>query len=323
MKLGSKLFIVIFIVAVIGGLGFLYYQEGTLPVNKLDKSNKIFVIRPGEGLNSITKRLKNEGLIRNTLVFYLTVKQKDIDKKIQAGDFRISPSMNVLQVAEALTHGTLDEWVIIVEGLRKEEVAQIISKKFDIPEGEFIRLAPEGYLFPDTYLIPKQATAEAVIQILTNTFDQKFSSELEQKVSAHGLTKHEAVILASLVEREGRSDKVRQEVAGILLKRLQEGMPLQVDATVQYALGYQPQTKTWWKTDLTFEDLKINSVYNTYRNPGLPPEPICNPSLSSLSAVANGNPDTPYLFYITDPDGNMHYAKTAEEHERNVERYLR
>lgn len=318
----SKLLVLVIILLAMGGFLFLYYQEGLLPVNKNDTSTKIFVVRPGEGLNSIVKNLSNEGLIRNKIVFYLMVKQKGIDKKIQAGDFRLSPSMKGEMLADELTHGTLDEWITIVEGLRKEEIAQLVSKKFDIPEIEFTKLAPEGYLFPDTYLIPRQATAEGVIKLMTNTFEQRYEP-LAEKIAATGLSKHEALVLASLVEREARSDAVRQQVASILLKRLNEGIPLQVDATVQYALGYQPEEKTWWKRDLTFEDLKINSVYNTYKNPGLPPEPICNPSLSALTAVANANPDTPYLFYITDPQGRMHYAKTSAEHQANIEKYLK
>lgn len=311
------------IVGILGLFAFLFYKEGTLAVNKTDTSSKIFVIRPGEGLNSVVKNLKHEGLIRNSIVFYLIVKKEGIDKKIQAGDFRLSPSMDAYTLADALTHGTLDEWVTIIEGIRKEEVAEAISEKFDIPEVEFVKLAPEGYLFPDTYLVPRQATAQAVIDLLTNTFEAKYTPELRAKVKKLGLTEHQGVVLASLVEREARSDKVRQEVASILVKRLNEGMMLQVDATVQYALGYQPAEKTWWKTNLTFDDLKIDSPYNTYKREGLPPEPICNPSLSSLQAVANADPSTPYLFYITDPQGNMRYARNAEEHQRNIDRYLK
>ncbi len=322
MKL-NKLSILSFIAIITVLGGYLYYTEGTLPVNKTARETKIFVIHPGDSLNIITRNLHKEELIRNPVVFYLLVKQKGIDKKIQAGDFRISASMNAHEVAELLTHGTLDEWVTIIEGLRKEEIAQILSKKLDIPEVEFTKLAPEGYLFPDTYLLPRDATAEAVIRILTNTFEKRFTPELRAKVKSLGLTEHQALVLASLVEREGRSDGVRQEIAGILLRRIKEGIPLQVDATVQYALGYQPREKTWWKKHLTFDDLKIKSVYNTYVNSGLPPEPICNPSLSALTAVANADPTTQYLFYLTDPQGRMRYAKNSEEHQGNIEKYLK
>ncbi len=322
MKSAKKYLIILIIFAALALFSYLYYTEGTLAVNKSEKTTKIFVVKPGEGLNSITKNLHNDGFIRNTIVFYMLVKREGLDKKIQAGDFRLSASMNAREIAETLTHGTLDEWVTVVEGLRKEEIAQIISKKFDVPEIEFTKLAPEGYLFPDTYLIPRQATAESVIKIFTSTFEKKFSPEMRGQVKKLGLSEHDVVVLASIVEREGRSDGVRQQVASILLRRIKEEMPLQVDATVQYALGYQPQEKTWWKRDLSHDDLKIKSSYNTYKNPGLPPEPICNPGLSSLQAVANADPTTPYLFYITDKSGAIHYAKTSDEHQKNIEKYL-
>lgn len=318
----KKLLSIIIIFVVLGLIAYLYYREGMLPVNKTDKSTKVFVIKNGEGLNSIVKNLHNEGLIRNTVVFFVMVKRDGLDKKIQAGDFRLSPSMYAKNIGETLTHGTLDEWVTVVEGLRKEEVAQVIAKKLEIPEIEFTKLAPEGYLFPDTYLIPRQATAEAIITLFTSTFKRKFTPEMRAQIKQLGLSEHEAVTLASLVEREARTDQVRQQVAGILLHRLKEGMPLQVDATVQYALGYQSQEKSWWKKELTHDDLLVKSAYNTYKNPGFPPEPICNPSLSSLQAVTNADPSTPYFFYITDKNGVMHYAKTAEEHNRNIEKYL-
>lgn len=309
-------------IAVASIFSYLFYQEGLLAVDKSDKSTKIFVIQKGKDLNSIVKNLSKENLIRNSLVFYLMIKQKGIDKNIQAGDFRLSPSMSSLQIADALTHGTLDEWVTIIEGLRKEEIAETVSKVFDVPEIEFIKLSPEGYLFPDTYLISRQASAEAVINILTSTFNNKYNDELKTKVKKLGLTTHEGIVLASIVEREARTQTSRQQVAGILLKRINEGMPLQVDATIQYALGYQAQQKTWWKNNLSHEDLKINSSYNTYLNAGLPPEPICNPSLSSLTAVANADPSTPYLFYLTGKDNKMHYARTLEEHNENIRKYL-
>ncbi|QQG44807.1 MAG: endolytic transglycosylase MltG [Candidatus Roizmanbacteria bacterium] len=319
----STKFIAVFTLIILA-ITFLYffYKEGTLAVDKNEKSTKIFVIKPGESLNNIVKNLSREGLIRNSVVFYFIIKQKGIEKKIQAGDFRLSPSMNADEIAETLTHGTLDVWVTIIEGLRKEEVAQIFSKSLDIPEVEFISQSEEGYLFPDTYLIPRQATAGGIIDILNFTFKQRFTNELKTKVKNLELTEPEAVTLASLVEREARSDEARQKVASILLKRLQNEVPLQVDATIQYALGYQPKEKTWWKKNLTLEDLKIKSPYNTYLNTGLPPEPISNPSFSSLNAVANADPSTPYMFYITGKDGKMRYARTLEEHNANIAKYL-
>jgi UPF0755 protein len=303
--------------------GFLFYKEGTLPVNKTDKTPKIFVIEQGEALDSIINNLAKEELIRNRVVFYWIVKQKGIERKIQAGDFRLMKSMDAYTIAEELTHGTVDVWVTIPEGLRKEEVAEIMSQKFGITETEFNALAQEGFLYPDTYLMPKNPTAQQVIDILTNTFNQKFTEEMKQQMIKKGMTQNEVVTLASILEREAFGDADRQDIANVLYRRLDEGIPLQVDATVQYVLGYQPGEKRWWKKDLTFEDLKINSPYNTYVITGLPPAPIASPGIETIQAVINAEANTPYLFYIHDAEGNTHYAKDSEGHQSNINKYLK
>ena len=136
------------------------------------------------------------------------------------------------------------------------------------------------------------------------------------------MTEKEVLILASLVEKEARHDEDRQKVASIILKRLKNDIKLQIDATVQYALGYQSEEKTWWKKNLTQEDLDIDSPYNTYKNEGLPPGPIANPGLASIEAVINADANTSYLYYISDKNGNMHYARTLEEHQANIDKYL-
>ncbi len=319
----KKIQIVFLLLLFIGGFIFIFLKQGTLPYNKIDKSTKIFVISPGQPLQKIVDNLEKEDLVRSKLVFYLVVKQLGIEKSIQAGDFRLSPSMNSYQIANNLTHGTLDVWVTLIEGTRKEEMAQIIGDELGIPQVELIKLAKEGYLFPDTYLLPKDASAETVISILENNFDKKFTPELITKAEKIGLTKDEVVILASIVEKEAKHPEDKQIVASIILKRLKEDWPLQVDATIQYALGYQTDIKSWWKKELSFDDLKIDSPFNSYTNKGLPPTPISNPGLTSIEAVINADSSTPYWYYISDKKGIMHYAVTGEEHEENVNTYLR
>lgn len=317
----KKLYFSFILILIFTLASYLYYKEGTLPVNKNDQKTKIFVIGRGESLNSIAKRLANEGLIRNKIVFYLAVKRLGLERKIQAGDFRLSPSMSVYQIAKTLTHGTLDVWITLIEGMRKEEMAQIISRNLNIPEAEFIRLGREGYLFPDTYLIPKNATAGAIINILENNFNKKFNKNLQKQAKLKNLSVEETVIIASLIEREAKFDEDRPLVASVILNRLRLGMKLDIDATVQYALGYQPEEKSWWKRNLTREDLDINSPYNTYKNPGLPPGPIANPGLASIKAVLNAA-ETDYLYYLSDKRGKIHFAKTLEEHNKNIKKYL-
>lgn len=318
----KKLLITFGLLLIFAISGYLFYREGTLPVNKTEETPQIFVIQEGESTNSIINTLMDQKLIRSRLVFFLIVKQKGIERSIQAGDYRLKQSMNAFEIADELTHGTVDVWVTIPEGLRKEEIGEIMSAKFDIPETEFDQLANEGYLFPDTYLVPKNPTADQIVSILQNTFDQKYSEEIAQNSALLGLSEREVVTIASLVEREAKFDQDRQKVASVILRRLQEGMPLQIDATVQYALGYQPSERDWWKSSLTYQDLKIDSAYNTYTNSGLPPGPICNPGLSSLEAVSQANPDTPYLYYVSEPNGTTHFSETYEKHLQNVDKYL-
>ncbi|MFA9289022.1 MAG: endolytic transglycosylase MltG [Weeksellaceae bacterium] len=317
-----KLIILVVILAIIGISSFTVFKEGTLAVDKSDTSAKMFMVKPGEPLDTIINNLASENLIRNRIAFYLVVKQLGIETKIQAGDFRLSPSMDAYTLADNLTRGTLDVWVTIPEGLRKEEIAEIVAKEFDIPETEFNELATEGYLFPDTYLVPKNPTAQQIIDIMGNTFTQRYTPDLQAKARDLGLTDLEVLTLASLVEREAKFDEDRAKIASVMLNRIEEGMPLQIDATVQYALGYQPQEKRWWKSSLTFDDLEIDSPYNTYQNPGLPPGPIGNPGMESIEAVLDADPNTPYLFYVAEPSGETHYAETFSEHQKNIDRYL-
>lgn len=319
----KRLIILIGFVTIIT-LGFyLYYVEGSLPVDKSSRESVVFVVRRGENLDTITNNLSDKNLIRSKIIFYTVVKKLGIERSIQAGDFRLSPSMDVEEIANAFTHGTLDVWMTIIEGTRKEEVAQVVSQNLNIPEIEFLKSAKEGYLFPDTYLIPKDATAVAVLQIFETNFNRRFSNELKENAKQKNLTVDEVITLASLIEREALFDEDRIRVANVLLKRLANGIKLDIDATVQYAVGYQSDKKSWWKKNLTVDDLTTNSPYNTYKNAGLPPGPIASPGLASIQAVLNANSDTPYLYYVSDKTGHLHFAGTLEEHNNNVAKYVR
>jgi len=300
----------------------LWYREGSLPVDSSKKENAVFVIHQGESVKQIARNLENEHIIRDRIVFYLTIKRLGIEKSIQAGTFRLSQSMNAKEVATQLTHGMEDTWVTIIEGLRKEEVAIKVAEKIGFSVPVFVDEAPEGYLFPDTYLIPKDATEKQAIAIMRNTFETRVTDDIRKAAAQQNLTLNGLVTLASLVEREGRSYEEKRMIAGILLNRINEGIPLQVDASVQYALGYDDKNKTWWKKNLTFDDLKVDSPYNTYINSGLPPGPIANPGLDSIRAVAYPK-ESKYQFYITGDDGAMRYTTTYEEHLDKVDKHIK
>ncbi|OGY28480.1 MAG: hypothetical protein A3F33_02820 [Candidatus Woykebacteria bacterium RIFCSPHIGHO2_12_FULL_43_10] len=288
--------------------------------NKAERS--VFVISQGESLSSIAQRLEKNGFIRNSLVFKLYLRLHNQEKNIQSGDFKLIRSFSMEELVGELTHGVLDKWVRIVEGLRKEEIAIILEKELGISQKDFLSLAQEGYMFPDTYLLPVDASALDIVDILKDNFDAKFDSQLENQIPQSGLTKDQIVTLASIVEREARDNEQREIIAGILLKRLAEGMPLETDATVQYALGYDAKNNTWWRKNITREDLESDSPYNTRKFAGLPPGPICNPGLSAIKAVLNPK-STPYWFYAHDDQGKAYYGVTLEEHNQNVANYLR
>ena len=276
---------------------FIYYREGLLPVNTNNKASVIFVIDRGTPLQNIIKDLYKQNLIRSEISFYLLTKQKGIDSNLQAGVFRLSQSMSAQEIATALTKGSLDILVTFIEGLRKEEVAQILAEK--------------------------GATTEMVLLKFKENFDRKYTEEMRQTAIKKNLTDLQVITLASLVEREAKAYPDRVQVASIMLRRLSIGMKLDIDATVQYAVGYQSNTHTWWKKNLTLFDLKINSPYNTRTHAGLPPGPIGNPGLSAIQAVLEATPNTPYLYYISNTKGTqMHYAGTLEEHNENKRKYL-
>lgn len=313
----KKLILPIIVIALIFFLIRGWWGSQLDPVSS-DTNTKVFVVAKGEGFSQVADDLKKQNLIKSSFAFSLYGKQSGLVGKIQAGTFRLSPSMSSQEILKILTDNPLDTWVTLIEGWRVEEMAQKLSDELGVQSSEFLKVAKEGYMFPDTYLFPKDYSAEQIAKRLRDTFEQKFSQDLRSKIKSRGLTEKEVIILASIVEREARSDGVRRMVASILLKRLKIGMGLNADATIQYALGYQSEEKSWWKRHLSKEDLAINSPYNSYIHSGLPPTPICNPSLSSLQAVADADSSIPYLYYYHDSKGNSHYAQTLEEHNQNV-----
>lgn len=301
-------------------IGYAYFNHLLSASNPSDQAKKIFVVNKGEDLPEISKRLEKQGLIRSAWAFDRMAKNSEYTSRIQTGDFSLSPAMSAEEILKQLATGVVDIWVTLLEGWRNEEMAAKLSKALGVKSDEFLEAAKgkQGYLFPDTYLFNPDVTTPDIVGVLQNNFDKKYTSDLQAKIRSKGLTADQGVILASIVEREARSDEVRKNVAGILLKRFKIGMALNADATIQYALGYQTNEKSWWKRRLSLDDLKINSPYNTYIHAGLPPTPISNPSLSSLKAVADADPTTAYLYYYHDSQGNSYYSKTLEEHNASV-----
>lgn len=316
-------FAVLLVVTAVAALGvYGWWTSSTRAMDRKDTEPVSFTINQGDGARAIAANLAQDNLIRSPTAFFILVKFMGIEKSLQAGNFRLNRAMNSREIAEALTHGYQDVWVTTLEGWRDEEIAQELSKNMDIPTTEFLKVAREGYMFPDTYRVPHDATAGAIVNMFRATFDEKVTPAMRAAAAKAGFTMDQVVTLASIVEREGGTESDRPVIAGILIKRLKADWPLQVDATLQYAIGYQSREKDWWKKDLTEDDRLVKSPYNTYTNTGLPPGPISNPGLSSINAVIYPKASD-YWYYIHDNTGQVHYAKTIEEHNANIAKYLR
>jgi UPF0755 protein len=312
------LFLFLLALAILGFI-FLWYTVELGPVSD-QKNTKYFVIAQGQSLSEIADNLKKEGLIKSPLAFKIMVIRHGLAKKLQAGNFYLSSNLSSFQIASLLTRGLSDIWVTFPEGQRVEEIAQKLKEVLGVSEGEFLKVSKEGYMFPDTYFIPRNARAKEIAQMMIDNFEKRVTESLRQDAQKRGLTLEEVVILASLVERETKFEEDRPKVAGILIKRYRASLPLEVDATVQYALGYQKEEKSWWKKTLTSEDLAVDSPYNTRKESSLPPAPIANPGLSSIKAVVYFQ-ESPYFYYLSDSQGRIYYAKTLEEHIENIKNF--
>lgn len=302
MKYLGVLFIVFLLV-----FGFLAYHY-SLPVTAVSSSQN-FVINPGDGADLISTRLWQNGIIRNKYVFLIIARLSKQNGNLRAGLFKLSPSMTPQEIIKELTTGgNHDYWLKIIEGQRIEEIGDQFQKD------------QEGYIFPDSYLIPEDYTPANIYSLISKNFAKQFSQAKEGATNLK-LDDQQAVILASLLEREARSLISKQNVAGILLNRLDINMALQLDATVQYARDTIKNPTKYW-LPITKNDLAIDSKYNTYIHPGLPPTPICNPGYDSLYAVFHPIVSDNF-FYITGNDNQMHYAKTLDEHNANIAKYLK
>jgi len=307
MKLVYIVFVTI--VTLVVGLSLVAYNLNQ-PVSS-GNTSRDFIVNKGDSLSLISQRLEAQQLIKNRYVFMVQARLLNLSQKLQAGKFNLSPSLNTKEIVIALSQsGSNDYWLKIIPGTRSEEI-------FSDPEIKLLAKDHEGYLFPDSYLIPDNYSAPEIIKLIRSHFDSEFAKVKNGTTTS--LSDSQIVILASILEREGRSLPAKQTIAGILLNRLQINMALQVDASVQYARD--TILKKYWQP-LSKSDLKITSPFNTYLHPGLPPSPICNPGYDSLYAAFHPIPSD-YLFYITGNDYQMHYATTLDEHNANIAKYLK
>jgi len=306
-----------------------------------DASPIAFSIQAGENGSTVAARLERLGIVRDADLFRLLLRYWDVDARIEAGDYVLQRNMTMSDVAAQLQHGRLQAKTITIrEGLRAEEVAHLLAVEGLADQEEVIRLvrddafhydflrdrpqtAPktlEGFLFPDTYEFSLSITTTALIDTLLQNFDRRVTIEMRQQALDQGMTLFQVLTLASIVEREAAVAAERPIIASVYLNRLRRGIYLEADPTVQYAKGYDAESDRWWP-HLTLDELRaVDSPFNTFLNPGLPPGPICSPGLASIEAVLNPA-ETEYLFFLAKGDGTHAFAETFEEHLENQRKY--
>lgn len=295
---------------------FLFVPPQSFPVGT------IFQIPDGATLRESAEMLQEKGIIRSSLALRAYVAVVKNNHPILSGSYLLTKKEPLSLIAERLVSGEyhIDRVKILIpEGFDIQDLSKALVSAMPTFDGaKFLSIAQkdEGYLFPDTYFFFTTVTPEEVIVKMRNNFDQRImeTKDLSGKINASGHSLADVVIMASIVERETVTPEDRRIVAGVLWKRIKLGMPLQVDAAFSYVNGKSTY-------DLTTHDLKSDSPYNTYTNKGLPPGPIANPGLDTILATIEPTV-TPYLYYLSDKNGIMHYAKTFEEHKKNKLKYL-
>jgi UPF0755 protein len=304
-----------------------------------DPSPVPFTVEIGENAVTIANKLSQQQLINDPDLFRLFLRYNRLDASLEAGDYELRRNMNMREIAEALQKASFEEVVVTIpEGWRAEEIADKLTAEGIMDGSEFLATVRqgvgvnhplladrppgasyEGYLFPDTYRLPLNATPEDLISRMLDNMASKLPEDAVARAAAQGFSFFEILTVASIVEREAVVPAERSTIASVYLNRLNQGMYLQADPTVQYAMGYQTDTGQWWKTPVTLEEYsQVNSPYNTYLNGGLPPGPIANPGAASMLSTLQPS-QTAYLFFMGCGGEGAHvFAEDFDSHQANV-----
>ncbi|MEQ6355456.1 endolytic transglycosylase MltG [Lysinibacillus sp. M3] len=337
----------VLILGIVGLIGYNYVKSALKPVDP-DATKTIAVEVPiGSGLSSISTLLEEKGLIKDARVFKYYAKFKN-ESQFQAGKYDLSQSMTLDELIKSLKTGKVYRTPVfamtIPEGLTLEQIGNIVEKKTPYTQKEFmdlvtsdtfvqqmkakypelvtdavladnIRYDLEGYLFPATYsYFEEKPTLESIVDEMVGAMDKvvkNYSDVLTEKQ----MSVHQLITFASLLEEEATAQTDRETIASVFYNRINQGMPLQTDPTVLYALGSH-------KDRVLYKDLEVDNAYNTYKNKGLPPGPIAGAGKTSIEAVLNPS-ETDYLFFLADKQGVNHFSKTYDEHLQKEQKYLR
>lgn len=307
----------------------LWFRSAVYGDRSLPAAAATVVVRRGDTLGTAAERLQAAGVLANPLAFRILARLRGSETAIQSGAYRFPAHQTTDEVLARLAAGRVEaRWVTIPEGYTVREIARRLADEHLADAAAFEEYCRthgitldgertptlEGYLFPDTYLVPTGVPPADVARIFTDQFLRELPPDAGAAARREGLTLAEAMTMASLIEREAKADAERGLMAGVYLNRLRSRMPLQVDATIEYVFPEHHDT-------ITRRDLAIDSPYNTYLHTGLPPTPIANPGKASIDAALAPVPSK-YLFYVYKGEGRHAFARTLEEHESNVSRYL-
>jgi UPF0755 protein len=329
----KRLVLFVILVLVVCAAGAAWFYTGVdRPYKGYSESEQFVEIPQGSGSATIAKRLADAGVVQDVNTFRLALWVTGQSRRLQAGEYRFDRPMSARQVAEKIGRGEVYVHPITFrEGLTIKQMAEWYEAKGFGAAKDFLAAAKhaelvqsidpaakdlEGYLFPDTYALPRHATADQLVARMVASFMKALTPDLIEKAAANGQDVRQLVTLASIVEKETGKAEERPMVAAVYANRLRIGMGLQCDPTVIYALERVGR----FNGNLTREDLQFDSPYNTYRYAGLPPGPIASPGRASLEAAASPAP-VPYLYFVSRNDGSHAFASTLEEHNRNVQQY--
>jgi UPF0755 protein len=288
------------------------------PLEENSATQKVIDIPSGTNAKEIVDVLeKNEIIRKNNYTFRILIKLLKLEDKLKFGEYNLSPSMNMLQIVDKLVKGKVIVYKITIpEGYTCTQIAELLDKKEVAEKETFLKLAKEseksweGYLFPDTYEVPKKYGAEKMVKAMLSNFNQiAIENKFTEKAEKIGFSLDEIIILASIIEKEAKFSDEKNKVSSVFHNRLKKGMKLQSCATIQYILETP-------KERLDENDLKIDSPYNTYLYKDLPSGPICNPGLDSIIAALEPEEED-YLYFVLGENGKHIFSKTYQEHLRN------
>lgn len=337
MKLNKKKGIILassVISVILIGVFFVIYETG--PYDKNNGQDIVVDIPMGSTIGNIADILKENNLIKNKFIFEINFKLRNNYSNLKSGKYLLNQSLSNSDIINKLASGEMYQdgiKITIPEGSTSNEIISLLVKNELGEKSDYQKLISspsdfyddfeflnqkdiktlEGFLYPSTYYFEEDAKPKDIIKEMLKLFKKNYTEELQKKQKERNMTLQEVVNLASIVEKEAVIDEDRPIIASVFYNRLDKDMPLQSDATLQYIFEER-------KKSMTYNDLKIDSPYNTYIQKGLPPTPIANPSIKSIKAVLEPS-DTDYLYFVASIDGGNVYSKTYEEHKKNVEQY--